>query len=203
MLSHRFTLPEHVSISSRYFTENVSETSTTTTCRSSISPALSYQSVLVSGPLGSLSFTCPPSFSYDLSDHPSLLVEAPSSFSPILFRSFISLFSNSITGVSNGFKLTLSLSGVGFKASNQGNVLELSLGYSHNIFFAVPDEVKVTTLTEKGKNPIVTLESTDKQLIGHVAAKIRELRKIEPYKGKGVKFVGEIIRRKAGKAAAK
>ena len=113
------------------------------------------------------------------------------------------LIANMVEGVSNGYKKDLELVGVGYKASNQGNVLELSLGYSHNIFFAVPEEVKVTTLTEKGKNPIVTLESIDKQLIGHVAAKIRSLRKIEPYKGKGVKFVGEHVRRKAGKAAAK
>ena len=93
--------------------------------------------------------------------------------------------------------------GVGFKASNQGNTLDLSLGYSHNIIFEVPKELKVATATEKGKNPTITLESIDKQLLGQVAAKIRGLRKPEPYKGKGVKYSDEIIRRKAGKAAGK
>ena len=93
--------------------------------------------------------------------------------------------------------------GVGFKAANQGNVLDLALGYSHNIIFEVPQELTVVTATEKGKNPIISLEGIDKQLIGQVAAKLRSLRKPEPYKGKGVKYVGEILRRKAGKAAGK
>ena len=114
-----------------------------------------------------------------------------------------SLVSNMVEGVSNGYSKQLELVGVGYKASVQGNVLELSLGYSHNIFMAVPPEVKVTAETQKGKNPIVTLESIDKQLLGDVAAKIRSLRKVEPYKGKGIRFVGEHIRRKAGKTAAK
>ena len=92
---------------------------------------------------------------------------------------------------------------MGYKASNQGNLLDLSLGYSHNIVFEIPKEFKVTTAQEKGKNPIITLESIDKQLIGQVAAKIRSLRKPEPYKGKGVKFEGEVLRRKAGKSAGK
>ena len=93
--------------------------------------------------------------------------------------------------------------GVGFKASNQGNLLDLALGYSHNILVEVPKEIKVATATEKGQNPTITLEGIDKQLIGQVAAKLRSLRKPEPYKGKGVKYVGEVIRRKAGKAAGK
>ena len=93
--------------------------------------------------------------------------------------------------------------GVGYRASAQGNVLDLTLGYSHNIFFQVPDEIKVTADNPKGKNPLVILEGIDKQLIGQVAAKLRSLRKIEPYKGKGIRFVGEHIRRKAGKTAAK
>lgn len=114
-----------------------------------------------------------------------------------------SLINNMVEGVSEGFKKQLELVGVGYKASTQGNVLELNLGYSHNIFLAVPEEVKVTAETLKGKNPIVTLESNDKELIGEVAAKIKSLRKVEPYKGKGVRFVGEHIRRKAGKTAAK
>ena len=108
-----------------------------------------------------------------------------------------------VVGVKEGYKKELELVGVGFKAVCTQNVLELNLGYSHNVFFQLPEEVKGTAVTEKGKNPIVTLESIDKQLIGQVAAKLRSLRKIEPYKGKGIKFVGEEIRRKAGKAAAK
>jgi large subunit ribosomal protein L6 len=113
------------------------------------------------------------------------------------------LVNNMVQGVTEGFVKKLELVGVGFKASNQGNLLDLSLGFSHNIVFEIPKELKVTTAQEKGKNPIITLESIDKQLIGQVAAKIRSLRKPEPYKGKGVKFEGEILRRKAGKSAGK
>ena len=114
-----------------------------------------------------------------------------------------SLVNNMVAGVTDGYKKTLELVGVGYKASNQGNLLDLSLGYSHNIIVEVPKELKVTTGQEKGQNPMITLESTDKQLLGQVAAKIRSLRKPEPYKGKGVKFAGEVLRRKAGKAAGK
>ncbi len=114
-----------------------------------------------------------------------------------------SLISNMVEGVSTGYKKELELVGVGFKASAQGKVLELNLGHSHSIFMQIPEELSVVAETQKGKNPTVTLEGSDKQLIGQVAAKIRSLRKIEPYKGKGVKFVGEQIRRKAGKTAAK
>jgi large subunit ribosomal protein L6 len=113
------------------------------------------------------------------------------------------LVSNMVTGVTEGFKKELELVGVGYKASNQGNVLDLSLGYSHNIIIDVPKELKVTTTQEKGDNPRIFLESIDKQLLGQVAAKIRSLRKPEPYKGKGVKYKGEYIRRKAGKSAGK
>lgn len=113
------------------------------------------------------------------------------------------LINNMIEGVSNGFQFQLELVGVGYRASNSGQRLELALGYSHPIVFELPEEVKVTTLSERGKNPIITIESFDKQLIGQVAAKIKSLRKPEPYKGKGVRFVGEYIRRKAGKSAAK
>lgn len=113
------------------------------------------------------------------------------------------LIANMVEGVATGYKLELELVGVGYKAVCSGHVLELSLGYSHPIFFALPAEVKGVAVTEKGKNPIVTLESIDKQLIGQVAAKLKSLRKTEPYKGKGVKFVGEEIRRKAGKTASK
>ncbi|MGZ8503608.1 MAG: 50S ribosomal protein L6 [Flavitalea sp.] len=114
-----------------------------------------------------------------------------------------SLVSNMVKGVTEGFKKNLELVGVGFKAANQGNILDLSLGYSHNIIFEIPSELKVTTAQEKGDNPKIFLEGIDKQLIGQVAAKIRGLRKPEPYKGKGVKYVGEVVRRKAGKAAGK
>jgi large subunit ribosomal protein L6 len=113
------------------------------------------------------------------------------------------LINNAVIGVSEGYKKELELVGVGYRASSQGNVLDLTLGYSHNIFFQVPQEIKVTTDNPKGKSPLVILEGIDKQLIGQVAAKLRSLRKIEPYKGKGVRFVGEVVRRKAGKTAAK
>tara|TARA_B110001454_G_scaffold215300_1_gene236459 strand:+ start:2869 stop:3411 length:543 start_codon:yes stop_codon:yes gene_type:complete len=111
------------------------------------------------------------------------------------------LFSNMITGVSTGWTKDLELVGVGYRASNQGQRLELALGFSHNIVFMIPNEVKVKSVSEKGKNPIINLTSFDKQLIGSIAAKIRGFRKPEPYKGKGVKYVGEQIRRKAGKTA--
>jgi large subunit ribosomal protein L6 len=114
-----------------------------------------------------------------------------------------SLISNLVKGVTEGYKKNLELVGVGYKASNQGNLLDLSLGFSHNIIFEVPKELKLTTAQEKGQNPMISLEGIDKQLLGQVAAKIRGLRKPEPYKGKGVKYVGEYIRRKAGKAAGK
>ena len=114
-----------------------------------------------------------------------------------------SLIDNMVKGVTDGFKKELELVGVGYKAANQGNILDLALGYSHNILFEIPKELKITTAQEKGKNPTITLEGSDKQLIGQVCAKIRSLRKPEPYKGKGVKFVGEVLRRKAGKAAGK
>jgi len=114
-----------------------------------------------------------------------------------------SLINNAVVGVSEGYKKELELIGVGYRASTQGNVLDLTLGYSHNIVFQIPSEVKVTAESAKGKAPTVILESVDKQLVGQVAAKLRSLRKIEPYKGKGIKFVGEEVRRKAGKTAAK
>ena len=113
------------------------------------------------------------------------------------------LINNMVIGVSEGFQKTLILVGVGYRAKAQGQNLELSLGYSHPIIFQLPKEVKLTATTEKGKNPLIKLESFDKQLIGQVAAKIRSFRKPEPYKGKGVLFKGEVIRRKAGKTAAK
>jgi len=112
-----------------------------------------------------------------------------------------SLISNMVEGVSNGYVKELELIGVGYRANNTGQLLELTLGFSHPIMFFIPDEVKLETKMEKGKSPLVRLESIDKQLIGQVAAKIRSFRKPEPYKGKGIRFVGEVIRRKAGKTA--
>jgi large subunit ribosomal protein L6 len=111
------------------------------------------------------------------------------------------LVDNMIDGVSKGWTKELELVGVGYRASNQGQKLDLALGFSHNIILDIAPEVKVETVSEKGKNPIVKLTSHDKQLVGQVAAKIRSFRKPEPYKGKGIKFVGELIRRKAGKSA--
>ncbi|MBW2962202.1 50S ribosomal protein L6 [Mesonia aestuariivivens] len=111
------------------------------------------------------------------------------------------LINNMIEGVTNGFTKQLELVGVGYRATNQGQKLDLAIGFSHNIVIDLAPEVKVETISEKGKNPIIKLSSFDKQLVGQVAAKIRSFRKPEPYKGKGIKFVGEQIRRKAGKSA--
>ena len=108
-----------------------------------------------------------------------------------------------VKGVTEGVKKNLELIGVGFKAANQGNTLDLALGYSHNIIFEIPKELQVKTTQEKGQNPTIYLEGIDAQLVGQVAAKIRSLRKPEPYKGKGVRYVGEVVRKKAGKAAGK
>lgn len=113
------------------------------------------------------------------------------------------LIANMVKGVSEGFVKKMELVGVGYKAANTGNILDLSLGYSHNIIFELPKEIKVATEQLKGKNPEITLESTDLQLLGQVCAKLRSLRKPEPYKGKGVRFVGEVVRKKAGKSAGK
>ena len=114
-----------------------------------------------------------------------------------------SLINNMVIGVSEGYKKSLELIGVGYRVTNTDQVLELSLGYTHNIFLQLPNEVKVETKTERNKSPLIMLESADKQLIGQVCAKIRSFRKPEPYKGKGIKFTGEIIRRKSGKSASK
>jgi large subunit ribosomal protein L6 len=114
-----------------------------------------------------------------------------------------SLVANMVKGVTEGFTKKMELVGVGYKAANTGNILDLALGYSHNIIFEIPKEVKVSTEQLKGKNPEITLESIDNQLLGAVCAKLRSLRKPEPYKGKGVRFAGEVVRKKAGKAAGK
>ncbi len=113
-----------------------------------------------------------------------------------------SLINNMVHGVSQGYKVEQELVGVGYRAEAKGQILELSLGFSHDIHIQIPDEISLATKTERRANPIITMESADKQLIGHVAAKIRSLRAPEPYKGKGIKFVGEVLRRKAGKSAS-
>jgi len=132
-----------------------------------------------------------------------IILERPSDSKPHKAKHglYRALLNNMIEGVSKGWTKELELVGVGYRASNQGQVLDLALGFSHNIVLDIAPEVKVETVSEKGKNPLVKLTSLDKQLVGAVAAKIRSFRKPEPYKGKGVKFVGEIIRRKAGKSA--
>lgn len=132
-----------------------------------------------------------------------VVLERPSEKKPIVAKHglYRSLIYNMVEGVSEGYTRELELVGVGYRASNQGQKLDLAVGYSHNIVLNLAPEVKVETISEKGKNPIVKLTSFDKQLVGQVAAKIRSFRKPEPYKGKGIRFVGEQVRRKAGKSA--
>ena len=160
--------------------------------------------VKVKGPKGELKQTIHGDITVEVQDN-TVTVNRPSD--QISHRAmhglYRSLIANMVKGVTEGFSKKLELVGVGFKASNTGNVLDLALGYSHNIIFEIPKELSLETLTEKGANPIITLNGTDKQLLGQVAAKIRSLRKPEPYKGKGVKYIDEYIRRKAGKAAGK
>lgn len=160
--------------------------------------------VTVKGPKGELKHTFDPAISVQQDNGEINLVRATEQKRhKSLHGMYRSILHNMIIGVTEGFKRDLELVGVGYRASSTGNLLELSLGYSHPIFFAIPEEVKVETKSEKGKNPVVSLESIDNQLLGQVAAKIRGFRKPEPYKGKGVRYMGEYIRRKAGKAAAK
>ena len=159
--------------------------------------------VTVKGPKGELSHQVSPDLEIKIEDG-VLTVSRPTE--QIRHKSehglYRSLINNMVEGVSAGFVKELELVGVGYRANNTGNLLELSLGYSHPIYFYVPDEVKVETKSEKGKNPQIRLECPDKQLVGQVAAKIRAFRKPEPYKGKGVLYLGEQLRRKAGKTAA-
>lgn len=160
--------------------------------------------VTVKGPKGELYQNIDPDFKITHQDG-TVLVERPTEQKrhKSMHGLYRALIANMVEGVSNGYKHQLELVGVGYKANAQSNVLELSLGYSHNVFLAVPAEIKVQTVQEKGQNPTIILEGIDKQLIGQVAAKLKSLRKIEPYKGKGIRFTGEYVRRKAGKAAAK
>lgn len=157
--------------------------------------------VVVKGKLGELSQSYQ-DVSVKVEDG-TVIVERPSEIKHVKAKHglYRSLINNMIVGVTEGFTKELELVGVGFRASNQGQKLDLALGFSHNIILEIAPEVKVETISEKGKSPIVKLTSADKQLVGQVAAKIRAFRKPEPYKGKGIKFVGEELRRKAGKSA--
>jgi len=160
--------------------------------------------VSVKGPKGELHQAIDPDFKIKQEDG-NVLVERPTEQKrhKAMHGLYRALIANMVEGVSKGYKHQLELVGVGYKATAQSNVLELALGYSHNVFLAVPSEIKVQAVQEKGQNPTIILEGIDKQLIGQVAAKIKSLRKVEPYKGKGIRFTGEYVRRKAGKAAAK
>jgi len=160
--------------------------------------------VTVKGPKGELKQVVNPDITVEVTDgivhvsRPSDEREHRSQHG--LYRSLID---NMVTGVSQGYRKELELVGVGFRAANNGQVLDLSLGYTHNILLVLPNEIKLETKSERNKNPMIILESCDKQLIGQVCAKIRSFRKPEPYKGKGVRFAGEVVRRKAGKSAGK
>ena len=160
--------------------------------------------VKLKGPKGELWQPVNPDIKVNV-DNDTLTVERPSDERKYkaLHGLYRALINNMVTGVSTGYRKELELVGVGYRVNNTGQLLELSLGYTHNIFFELPEEITVETKTERNKNPLIILESTDKQLLGQVCAKIRSFRKPEPYKGKGIKFVGETIRRKSGKSAAK
>ncbi|MBP6428790.1 MAG: 50S ribosomal protein L6 [Bacteroidales bacterium] len=160
--------------------------------------------VTVKGTLGTLTQCVDPCITLKLEgDTLTLERESDQKRHKAMHGLYRSLVFNMVKGVSEGFKTVQEVIGVGYKAQANGQVLELALGYSHNIFFELPNEIKLETITQKGKNPLIIMTSYDKQLLGQVAAKIRSLRKPEPYKGKGIRFQGEEIRRKAGKAAAK
>ena len=160
--------------------------------------------VTVKGPKGELTQEVPAAIKVTQEENKLIVAreadDKPSKSKHGLYRSLIN---NMTIGVSQGFTKELELVGVGYRASNQGQILELSLGFSHNIFLQMPSEVSLVTVSERNKNPLIKLECCDKQLVGQVAAKIRGFRKPEPYKGKGIRFVGEQIRRKAGKSGAK
>lgn len=159
--------------------------------------------VTVKGKLGELSQQIHPDIKLRMEEeHLTLVRPDDEKNHKAMHGLYRSLIANMVTGVSEGFKLSQELVGVGYKAEVNGQVLQLTLGYSHYIIFELPPEIKVETVTERGKNPIIHMTSIDKQLLGQVAAKIRSFRKPEPYKGKGIRFVGEEVRRKSGKAAA-
>ena len=160
--------------------------------------------VTVKGPKGELSQEVNPAIKLELEDG-VLTVTRPNDErqNRALHGLYRSLISNMVVGVSEGYKKELELVGVGYRVTNTGNLLDFALGYTHNIYIMLPPEIKVETKSERNKNPLIILESADKQLIGQVCAKIRSFRKVEPYKGKGVRFVGEVVRRKSGKSASK
>jgi large subunit ribosomal protein L6 len=160
--------------------------------------------VKVKGPLGELSQTVDASFKVKIENN-NIVIERPNDEKQnrSLHGLYRALINNMVIGVSKGWTIKQEVVGVGYKAEASGKLLTLSLGYSHDIIIEMPPEVNVTAVTERRSNPVITLTSIDKQLLGQVAAKIRSLRKPEPYKGKGIKFVGEVLRRKAGKSAAK
>ncbi|KPK80781.1 MAG: 50S ribosomal protein L6 [Bacteroides sp. SM23_62_1] len=159
--------------------------------------------VTVKGPLGELSQEVNKEIVVEVRDH-DIVIKRPSDqkHHKALHGLYRSLIQNMIIGVYKGYEIQQELVGVGFRAEAKGQRLEMSLGYSHDVIIELPKEIKVEAKTERRANPIITLKSIDKQLLGHVAAKIRSLRPPEPYKGKGIKFVGEQLRRKAGKAAS-
>lgn len=160
--------------------------------------------VTVKGPLGELKQEVDPRIKFEIEDDKvTLSRETDQKDERARHGLYRSLVANMVKGVSEGFTTEQELVGVGYRAAHNGQLLELSLGYSHNVVFEIPKEIKLETKTERGKNPLIILKSSDKQLLGMVAAKIRSLRKPEPYKGKGIKFVGEVLRRKAGKSAGK
>ena len=160
--------------------------------------------VTVKGKLGELTQAVDPAISIKIENgRLELLRSSESKEHKSKHGLYRSLLNNMVAGVSKGFTTVQELVGVGFKADAKGQLLELSLGYSHHIYLEIPAEVKIETVTQRGKNPLIKLSSADKQLVGQVAAKIRSLRKPEPYKGKGIKFQGEELRRKAGKSAEK
>lgn len=163
---------------------------------------ISGEEVKVKGPKGEMSQMVNPDIKVEEVDG-QVLVTRPTDDRNhrALHGLYRSLINNMVVGVSEGYKKEMELVGVGYRASNNGQVLELSLGYSHAIYLRLPVEIKLETKSERNKNPLITLESCDKQLLGQVCSKIRSFRKPEPYKGKGIKFVGEVIRRKSGKSA--
>ncbi|PNE29719.1 50S ribosomal protein L6 [Tannerella sp. oral taxon 808] len=160
--------------------------------------------VTVKGPKGELSQKVNPDIKLSLEDG-ILKVERPSDDKEhrALHGLYRALIHNMVVGVSEGYKKQLVLVGVGYRVTNNGQILDLSLGYTHNIYLQLPQEVKVETKSERNQSPMIILESADKQLLGQICAKIRSFRMPEPYKGKGIKFMGEEIRRKSGKSAAK
>ena len=168
-----------------------------------VTVSVNRSNINIKGPKGELNQKFDPDFKIKIEEN-ILTIARPSEQKrhKALHGLYRALIFNCVHGVSEGYELNLELVGVGYKASNQGNLLNLSLGYSHNIYFQVPEEIKVSTETAKGKAPVITLNGIDKQLIGQIAAKLKSLRPVEPYKGKGVKFVGEYVRRKVGKTAA-